>query len=520
LIGGNFNGDMFFVNDKKTQSGFLTMEILLAMTVAVFVLAGAVLVAFGGQSLDIGTAQNSEALVLAKEMIADRQAAAADDFRLVNSTGTQTGIFTQKTEVATHSFFTKKITASVDWDFAGRRQKVTLQTLISDWRGTAGNDTCDSNLSGDWKNPQVEKVIDFSDFAESASSTYAIGDIDAYKNKLYVAMEKTGTKNDATFFVFNIENPLLPALSDKIDNAPTTIDGFGSLAVNKDYAYFANNHNSNFSTCLQNYNCAQLQIMDLNSFAITNFKVPNIFDKSGQGNSIFYRNGYVYLGLAKANGPEFNIINVNDINNPVIVGSFEIGAGINDIYVKGNYAYLAHPADLTSPSESGREQLTVLNITDPVNPYRAGGFYQEGGMGGHGKSLRVIGNQIYFGRTTSHISGSPDEIGDFFILSGDDISTGSVPILGRQSFSRVGSANRLIIRNNLAFVLLGTENSGGDLRILNIADPDNIIEEKIIGLPGEVGGRGGVAMDCEGNYLYVASVDGQGKSYLSVITAK
>jgi len=106
-------------------------------------------------------------------------------------------------------------------------------------------------------------------------------------------------------------------------------------------------------------------------------------------------------------------------------------------------------------------------------------------MGGHGKSLRVIGNRIYFGRTTSHISGAADEIGDFFILSGDDISTGSVPILGRQSFSRVGSANKLIIRDNLAFVLLGTENSGGDLRILNIADPANIAEEKIVDLPGE-----------------------------------
>lgn len=511
---------MLFANGKKTQSGFLTMEILLAMTVAVFALAGAVLVCFGGQSLDIGTAQNSEALVLAEDMIKGRQDAAANDFRLVNSTRTQAGIFTQKTEVSTHSFFTKKITASVSWDFGGRRQEVQLQTLISDWRGTAGNDTCDSNLSGDWKNPQVEQVIDFSDFAESASSTYAIGDIDVYKNKLYVAMEKTGTKTDATFFVFDVSDPAMPALLKKNDNAPTTIDGFGSFAVNKDYAYFANNHNSNFSTCPQNYNCAQLQIIDLNSFEITNFKVPNIFDKSGQGNSIFYRNGYVYLGLAKANGPEFNIINVNDINNPVVVGSFEIGAGINDIYVKGDYVYLAHPADLTSSNESGREQLTVLNIANPANPYRVGGFYEEEGMGGHGKSLKIIGNRIYLGRTTSHISGLPDEVGDFFILSGNDVSTDFIPILGQHSFSCVGSANKLIVRDNLAFVLLGTENSGGDLRVLNIADPGNIVEEKIVGLPGEAGGRGGVAMDCEGNYLYVASVDGQGKSYLSIITAK
>jgi len=506
LTGGNFNGDMLSANGKKIQSGFLTMEILLAMAVAVFALAGAVLVCFSGQSLDTGTAQNSEALVLAEEMIADRQAAAANDFRLVNSTSTKTGIFDQKTKVSTHSFFAKKITASVSWDFNGRRQEVELQTLISDWRDTAGNDTCDSNLSGDWKNPQTEKTIDFSDFAESASSTYAIGDIDVYKNNLYVAMEKTGTKTDATFFVFDVSDPAMPALLKKIDNNSDAMSGINAIAVDKNYAYLASS------------TAKQFQIIDTlqNPLKIFSYKINN----GEEASSVFYGNNYVYFGLKKIDGPEFNIIDVNDVNNPVLVGSFEIGAGINDIHVKGDYAYLAHPADLISPSESGREQLTVLNIANPAKPYRAGGFYHEEGMGGHGKSLRVIGNRIYFGRTTSHISGAADEIGDFFILSGDDISTGSVPILGRQSFSRVGSANKLIIRDNLAFVLLGTENSGGDLRILNIADPANIAEEKIVDLPGKAGGRGGVAMDCEGNYLYVASVDDQGKSYLSVITAK
>ncbi len=148
--------------------------------------------------------QNSEALVLAEDMIKGRQDAAANDFRLVNSTSTQAGIFTQKTEVSTHSFFTKKITASVSWDFGGRRQEVQLQTLISDWRGTAGNDTCDSNLSGDWKNPQVEH-FDFTVLSETASST--ISDIDAYKNKLYVAVEDTSTSTDPTLFLFQYLDP-------------------------------------------------------------------------------------------------------------------------------------------------------------------------------------------------------------------------------------------------------------------------------------------------------------------------
>jgi len=479
------------------------MEILLAMTVAVFALAGAVLVAFGGQSLDIGTAQNSEALVLAEEMINDRQAAAAEDFRRVNSTAGQTGIFTQRTEVSTHSFFTKKIIASVGWDFGGRRQNVTLQTLISDWRGTAGNDTCDSNLSGDWKNPQVEKIIDFSDFAESASSTYAIGDIDVYKNKLYVAMEKTGTKTDATLFIFDISNVQSPT---KIDNAQSTINGLSKITVNGDYIYAASNHTPNFSTCVQNYNCAQLQIINLDSLAILNFKLPNIFGESGKGNSIFYQNGYVYLGLANANGPEFNIINVGDTGNPVVAGSFEIGAGINDIYVKGNYAYLA-------TADSNRE-LIIINVADPFAPNLVAGYnlLPDQTNWGYGENIQVIGNKIYFGRT--YIANSPE----FYLL---DCNQSLISMLGNYSENGAPfSVNDIIVRDNLAFILTGSGSQGGDLRILDIADPGDIAEEKTVDLPGEAGGRGGAAMDCEGNYLYVASVDAQGKSYLSVITAK
>ena len=220
---------MLFANGKKTQSGFLTMEILLAMTVAVFALAGAALVCFGGQSLDIGTAQNSEALVLAEDMIKGRQDAAANDFRLVNSTSTQAGIFTQKTEVSTHSFFTKKITASVSWDFGGRRQEVQLQTLISDWRGTAGNDTCDSNLSGDWKNPQVEH-FDFTVLSETASST--ISDIDAYKNKIYVAVEDTSKSTDRNcLFSILTQKSILPRHSGALWKATHRTDDFIYIAA-------------------------------------------------------------------------------------------------------------------------------------------------------------------------------------------------------------------------------------------------------------------------------------------------
>lgn len=481
------------------------METLLAMMIASTALAGAVLMAFGARALVDDARQGFEALDLAQRLLADQENLARDDFRLASGDEAQEGIFSGVVNVSRHSFFEKIARAEVEWNVAGRSQKIALETLIADYGQTTGNDTCDSFLTGNWKNPQIIKTIDFSDFAESASSTYAIGDIDVYKNKLYAAMQKTGTKTDSIFFIFDVSDPSSPLLLSKIDNNSLAMSGINAITVNKNYAYLASSTTKQF------------QIIDVSKDPMEIF--PYKINNGEEALSIFHKNNRVYLGLKKNDGPEFNIIKVNDVNNPVVVGSFEIGAGVNDIYVKGDYAYLVHPADLALPEESGHEQLTILDISDPENLYRVGGFYYDkGSFDASGKSLYVIGSNIYLGRTRSHISGPPDVIPDFFILGGADAA--SITALGSWPFLRVGSVNELIIRDNLAFILLGTTNLGGDLRILNIDAPNNIIEEKIIDLPGIGGGVGGVAIDCEGNHLYVASIDGAGKSYVSIITAQ
>ncbi len=502
---GKKNNMVFEKNNFENQAGFLTAEIMLALAVMVCAITAAGLMAFSGQTMASDSELDFQAVDLAQKMLEDQRILASDDFRLVNSTTTKEGIFNGRVDVAPQSFFVKSVDAVVDWDISGRSRQTRISALIADYNATAGDDTCDSNLTGDWTNPQIEKVIDFSQFTESASSTYAIGDIDVYKNKLYVGMEKTGTKTDSTFFVFDIANPVAPLLINRIDNNAAAMAGINAIAVNKAYAYVAS------------ATTKQFQIIDVskNPLKIFSHKINN----GEEAQSVFYKNGYVYLGLTKASGPEFNIINAQDPNDPVVMG-FEIDSAVNDIYVKGDYAYLAHPANLASGIESGREQLTILNVADPANPYRVGGYYHDESLGGNGKSLYSISNKIYLGRTTSHISGAPDTISDFFVFDNPNPGTADVLVLGSQAFSRVGSANGVLVREKFAFVLLGTESQGGDLRILNIADPANIIEKKIVDLPSGANGVGGAAMDCEGNYLYVASVDGAGKSYISVITAR
>ena len=81
------------------------------------------------------------------------------------------------------------------------------------------------------------------------------------------------------------------------------------------------------------------------TFKIATSTVP----AAGLGNSIFYKNGYVYLGLAAAaGGTEFNIIDVHNPFSPARVGGYSFNShAVNDILIKNNYAYIFHPTDTT-----------------------------------------------------------------------------------------------------------------------------------------------------------------------------
>ena len=492
----------------SNQRGFLTLEILLAMAIFVLFFSAIVLLLSGAQSFASDSQINSEALNIAEQSLEQARILALKDFRLLNSTTTSAGFYAINLSVKQQpDFLTKLAVASVSWNVGnGRNLAISLSKLIADYNGTAGNDTCDSNLTGDWTQSLIKKVIDFSDFAENASSTYAISDIDAYKNKLYVAIGGTANKTDSTFYIFDINNPFLPSLLNKIDNNPAAMAGINGIAINGDYAYVASAGSKQF------------QIIDVAALPPKIISPPKITD-GGSGESIFYKNGYVYLGLASANDvPEFHIFDVKNASSAVEVGHWPSGGGlkhgINDIYVRGNYAYLAHPTDADGSGGCPQEQLTVLDISNPGNPQRVSGFYYNGSSGGNGKSLHLVGDKLYFGRTASNISGTADSIPEFYILDNSIPQSINNAALGSLPLSTAVSVNGVLARDYLAFLLGRTS-----LQIFKIDNPENISSWGNIALNASAGESFEPSFDCEGNNFVVGSNNNQ-KGYLSVITGK
>ncbi len=512
------------IRPRVLMGGIATLEILIAFTIFILCISAVIIVNFGNQSIAIDSQIKNEAITKAQEMLEKARADSRFDFNLVNSsTTTETNnslVFIKNLNVVTSDtdptldLWTKRVTSKVTWQTAGRTLDTIFSTLLTNKEAVSGGDTCSSVLTGDWTNPEITSYEFGKDVLNDTSSDFPIKAIQTFDQKMYIAVNNVAGNNDETFFILDITDPIL-TLSDvlgKLDNSPGTIsEGINALAVDgKQYVYVANAYDSSPSTCVENHNCAQLQVIDVsnpnNPFIARNFKISSFTsgNKLVNGNSLFYKDGIVYLGLANAtNGKEFFIIDVGGSGvgtptNPVILSNIEIGNGINSIFVRNNYAYIISP---------NTQELKIFNITDLSNPSPAGNFNASSGSG-NGKSIILVGNKLYLGKTV------PNAGNDFHILNNSNPNIILPEIGGINSSS---SINGIIIKDFLTFFIT----SNGQFQTWNISNPNNISQyaTPLILPPGSGVGLQGTATDCEKNYIYVGSKNSDNKGYISVITS-
>ncbi len=488
----------------KYESGFATLEILIAFSVLILCISAVVMITFSNQFIAIDSKTSLEALSHAQSMLEKTRADSEQDFNSVNSSTlietSENSEFTKRLNVLQTNLFTKEVTASVSWQLGGRNLSTILATLLTNREAANGGDTCSSVLVGDWKNPQIESTISFSSLPGIPASTYVLTNVDAYQAKLYVTASKTTSATDPTFFIFDINDPSHPLLLGKIDNASTVSTGLSAVAVANDYAYLANAYTGSTPSCTANNNCAQLQIVDISNAAnptlIKNIKVQ---ESTSSGNlaaatDVLYSKDYLYLGLVKtASGLEFNIFDISDLSNPIKVGGYSVGNGVNSILIKNDFAYIASP---------NTKELQILDISDRHNPTLAGSFNSSSG-GGNGKNIYLVGKKLYLGKTTGvgldfHILDSTDPNNTLKALGGVDVGTGN-------------SVNGVIVRDYLSFLL-----TNKDLKILNTENPAAITSWSTLALPGTYdSSKSEPSMDCEGNRIFISSNnEGQGSIYI------
>ncbi len=515
------------IGKTKYQRGFSTLEILIAFAILTLALTSVILVAFGNQSVSVDSQTNSEAIAKAQTQLEIMRATAKTNFSTINL-----GVYCDDSSATqcpglVDSYYNRKITVTdcpipdtnckqviTDVTYSVsilRPQKVSLSTIVTDPQSALGG--CSPTLSGDWTQPGMVSYEFGKDLLvpQDSSSGFPITSVQVFAGKLYVTVNNTQGNNLGTLFGFDISDPSKkPQFLFGIDNAPTVREGLNAIAVFGHYAYLANAYTDSSAACSVGTNCAQLQIVDLNDLAkpLVNVKIPATTSggKLAYGTSIFYNKGYIYLGLAKASGSgsEFYIIDVGggglpaSPTNPILKGNYPVHNGVNAIYVKDYYAYIASP---------NVENLTILDISNPLGPTRLTGYTPPGplpdttdGIGSdHGESVYIKDNTIYLGRTYGTT--------EFYMLNSPSASLIKSKDLGSGNGT---SINGLIIRENLAFLITNSQfqiwNTSGS--ISQYASP--------LDLPG----GSGTAIGCKGNYIYVGSLPSNNKGFISIVGPK
>lgn len=456
--------------DQKGQS---TLEILIALVVLTVALMSAVLVIFGGQSLSLDSAESNQALRLAQKNLESVVASARYNFNGLASSSSTESEFLEEITVTNISTSTKQVTSKVSWQTDPQRvQNVELATLVTNWYGiqSSGGDSGGGGVGGDWTNPQTLGSIDLGP-GESATG------LDVINGIIYMtAVASAQTKPD--FFVVNATNGQAPYIVSNLDTGP----GLNAIDAAGNYAYVANNKTT-----------SQLQVIDISNgsapFLVASYTLPGVSGSGGVGNTIFYSNNKIYIGTKTATGPEFHVIDVSNPIAPSEIGSFELGADVNSIYVSGNTAYLATSAD--------NGELTILDVTNPASITEIGGFDAPGSY--DGLSGYLVGTKYYLGRANGANDG-------FDIL--DVTNPAAVTSLG--SINVGSDVTGIRVRDYLGFV--GTSDTNSEFQVYNIANPAAIVKISSFNFPNIA-----TAIDYESNLVYVSV---RSNDALRIITSK
>jgi hypothetical protein len=188
-----------------------------------------------------------------------------------------------------------------------------------------------------------------------------------------------------------------------------------------------------------------------------------------------------------------HVIDITDPRNPQRVGGYDTRTQwARDVAVSGNYAYVA----------GGYPGLQVIGVSDPANPQRIGGY----GSSGKSTGVAVSGNYAYVTLTTGYSCGDNGACyPSASQLDVIDISDFSNP-RSVGSYEPTEWARQVAVSGNYAYLIFDRS-----LEVIDVSDPGN---------PQRVGGYDvsgfSISAAVSGNYAYVTSGSwwGGGTNYI------
>jgi hypothetical protein len=461
-----------FCGKHQMRNGQSLVDIMIGLALVTLAIGLATILVYGGQDILTDRENTIRAHALAHEGLEATRAILASDWSgtsdgphgIAFASGTWTfvgtssvsDIFTQEVVLTTSETDTRIVESVVRWNPTPERSRVVaFTTLATNWviAGETGGDTGGGNLSGDWQNPLTLGSVDL---GPGNSAT----DIDV-KNRIVYMSAIAADQKKPDFFIIDASNGENPQMRGNID----TGKGLNAVDAAGTYAYVAHAGGE-----------GQFQVIDVTNTSAPFLVTSTTLATDEEAVSIYYANERVYVGTEGGSGSEFYVVDVTTPSVPVVVGTFEVGTTVWDVWVAGGLAYLATAAN--------NRELLVLNVADPAAITQAGSYDAPGTY--DGTSVFASGGTVYLGR-----SGGAESL--------ELLDVAALPTVTRLGGADLGgvAVNDIAMRAPLAF--LGTSNANSEFQVWNVASSSSPMLWSSYNFPQVATG-----VDYEDNLVYVS----------------
>lgn len=326
-------------------------------------------------------------------------------------------------------------------------------------------------------------------------------------NNLYVGRDNGGGKDD--FYLLDVSSPETSITEISSEDTGTDVYGI-HIDDNEDYAFLAttddaeelvvidlstftvaqtgNTNNSSNANDVVQYGGYVYLATDSDSADLVVFRTdeggwgtPSLVgsdDKDGSHdpNEIFVDNGFAYMATEQNKTyDELFIWDVSTPSSPSLQGSFDVGDHVRDIWVSGDYTYLA--------TANNSRELDVIYTASKSSPCRVATFDATGNQDGY--TVTVSGDNIYLGRKDSTGSGRYE----FYVIDGSTLPTscGSTVVLtslGGVDFN--DRINDLVVSGTNVYA--ATDDNSAEMAIFDVSSPGSGIPITSYDLSGSADG--------------------------------
>ena len=342
--------------------GFSVIEVLLATSIFGLLVTGIAGSYLYGQESTAQSGAHTRAVYLAEEGLEASRSIRDNSFaNLTDGThglGTAggssdaNGIYTREITVKSVDDNRKDVTSRVTWTQNTLRSgEVTLVTRLTNFFAALG----------DWSNPLQESIFNIAG-NQNAVKVQVVGD------HAYVIR---ANNNSANFYIIDISNPAIPVQVGTLNLSNTPQNIF----VEGNFAYVTSNSDTR-----------ELQIVDVTNPALP--VMAGVYNDAGveDGRGIYVSGSHAYMTFAA--GTDFAVIDVTNPALPVLAGSLNVANVPNEVFVSGNYAYVA--------SSSNTTEVVVVDVTLPAGPVLASMLNLPGNSDANTVSMN--GNMLYVGQ--------------------------------------------------------------------------------------------------------------------------